>query len=104
MTIERVALPPFGVEVPASAGMLKTHSPDKCFNDKACVIHNPSDHHMRDWPITLRIDRFAALAERVCPDGIGHPDPDSMAYITSLIGEKKAYYESIHGCDGCCRE
>jgi hypothetical protein len=36
--------------------------------------------------------------ERICPHGIGHPDPDDMAYWKS-IGEESM---GVHGCDGCC--
>jgi hypothetical protein len=63
-----------------------------------CVVHNPSDHHMRDWPLHWRDDR--KIFERICPHGIGHPDPDDMAYKKS-IGHPD---EGIHGCDGCCNE
>ena len=56
-----------------------------------CVIHNPSQHHMRGWRTLWRDDRY--LMERVCVHGVGHPDPDCIAY-TKDSGE--------HGCDGCC--
>jgi hypothetical protein len=52
-----------------------------------CVIHNPSDHHMRSWPLIWRGDR--KMFERVCEHGIGHPDPDHP-------------FDKTHGCDGCC--
>lgn len=64
-----------------------THDSDKCAGEH-CVIHNPSDHHMREWPTHFRSDR--GITERICPHGIGHPDPDD---ITA---------DRIHGCDGCC--
>ena len=54
-----------------------------------CPIHWPSDHHMRDWPTNWRSD-WGAFMERICPHGIGHPDPD----------DKNA--DPVHGCDGCC--
>lgn len=38
------------------------------------------------------------LAERVCRHGIGHPDPDSLAYLESRGVEGMG----VHGCDGCC--
>lgn len=65
-----------------------------------CVIHNPSDHKMKDWPTHWRDDR--KLMERICPHGIGHPDPDDIAFKRDLLGPKFAETESIHGCDGCC--
>lgn len=65
-----------------------------------CVIHNPSNHAMSTWPTHWRGDR--KLMERICPHGIGHPDPDDMDYYNSHGGTDK--YRGIHGCDGCCIE
>lgn len=56
-----------------------------------CVIHCPSTHHMFSWPTHWRHDR--GIMERICPHGVGHPDPDCK-YVAS---------DSIHGCDGCCQ-
>jgi hypothetical protein len=53
-----------------------------------CPLHNRSDHHMRDWPQHWRGDRY--LMERICPHGVGHPDPDDPST------------DRTHGCDGCC--
>lgn len=61
---------------------------------RVCMIHNPSDHHMRSWPLGFRADRMP-LAERFCPHGVGHPDPDCVAFLGEGWG--------VHGCDGCCR-
>jgi hypothetical protein len=66
----------------------KTHSKDQCYSED-CVIHNPSIHHMLAWPTHFREDN--GLMERICPHGIGHPDPDDP--------KSKGY---VHGCDGCC--
>ena len=63
------------------------HSIERC-RPQHGVIHNPSDHHMRDWPTHFRDDRH--LMERMCPHGVGHPDPDDPNPNT------------VHGCDGCC--
>lgn len=57
-----------------------------------CTIHNPSDHHMNTWPI-------ARGGERVCPHGIGHPDPDYLAWLNRVQPDNSG---DIHGCDGCC--
>ena len=62
-----------------------------------CVIHFPSDHRMRAWPMILR---ETALVERVCDHDIGHPDPDSVMWFDSI--GIRGY--GIHGCDGCCQE
>jgi len=58
-----------------------------------CTIHNRSNHSMRSFPQQCRSDR--AIMERICPHGVGHPDPDEYKLLLST-------YEGIHGCDGCC--
>lgn len=67
--------------------ILKVHDAIVCAG-RHCVIHNPSDHHMRDWPTHWRDDR--GIMERICPCGVGHPDPDDISPDTS------------HGCCSCC--
>ena len=64
---------------------------------KHCPFHNPSDHPLNNAPINIRTDK-GGLVERICEHGIGHDDPDSVAYFHS-IGETWA---GVHGCDGCC--
>lgn len=63
---------------------------------RACVIHNPSNHHMREWLITWRGDK--GVFERHCPHGIGHPDPDDAEYLIATGRESW----TVHGCDSCC--
>ena len=71
--------------------ILYVHHPSNCEHEfRACCIHRPSNHHMRNWPQLWRADKH--LMERGCPHGVGHPDPDG-------IFERGA---GIHGCDGCC--
>lgn len=55
---------------------------------------------MVDWPQHWRADRL--LMERICKHGVGHPDPDDIAYKRIQHGDSVAESESIHGCDGCC--
>jgi len=71
---------------------------------QVCIFHNPTEHKMRDWPMNLRTDAWAApLIERMCPHGVGHPDPDSVAFMDRNLSPKsKKYGFGIHGCDGCC--
>lgn len=79
------------------------HDPENC-EGAFCPLHNPSNHKMRDWPMNLRTDSWAfPLIERICPHGIGHPDPDSVAYLerNTKFGKIKGTW-GIHGCDGCC--
>lgn len=79
--------------------MSLTHSKEDC--QAPCAIHAPSDHHMKDWPLKWRPDRY--LMERTCEHGIGHPDPDHMARMEMLRGKDFADGHGVHGCDGCCR-
>jgi hypothetical protein len=88
-----------GITLP-NGRFLRTHSPDACRIPERCVIHNPSDHHMREWPLNWRGDR--GLMERICKHGTGHPDPDDIAYKTATAGEQYADVEAVHGCDECC--
>lgn len=67
---------------------------------ESCCIHNPSDHHMKDWPLHWRDD--AGKMERLCPHGIGHPDPDEMAFLERINADSLSHI-GIHGCDGCCK-
>ena len=64
-----------------------------------CCIHNPSNHHMKDWPTHWREDR--GIMERICEHGVGHPDPDDLAF-QERISYDGSCYSGVHGCDGCC--
>lgn len=80
---------------------LYTH-PETACEGQTCSIHNPSDHSMKHFPQHWRNDRN--LMERLCPHGVGHPDPDDLDYKRRTRGDEFAGYEGIHGCDGCCAE
>lgn len=70
------------------------HAPEKC-DGTGCSVHHPSNHHMRTWPKVWR--SWHCYFERQCPHGIGHPDPDDVAYLLSIDDEP-----APHSCDGCC--
>jgi len=89
-----VAEPVFGIQVGKRG--IRIHGPSKC-EGRPCPFHNPSDHALKDALINVRMDRNA-LVERICEHGVGHPDPDSVAYFEQL-GQTMV---GIHGCDGCC--
>jgi hypothetical protein len=72
---------------------LSTHDPAICAGEP-CTIHNRSAHGMRAFPQYWRDDR--RIMERICPHGIGHPDPDDFNIRTG-------HDPGVHGCDGCCR-
>jgi hypothetical protein len=112
LTSMQAAEPILGRQV--GHAVLRVHPRSKCEGrDIPCCIHDPSGHHMRAWEMNWRGDR--GIMERVCPHGIGHPDPDDAAYrrhrdlakvpeFDEDGYELNAYDEGIHGCDGCCRE
>jgi len=68
------------------------HSPEECFGPP-CSIHAPSEHRLNMAPLHWRYDR--QIMERICPHGIGHPDPDDIKI-------REGWDEGVHGCDGCC--
>lgn len=72
-----------------------SHGPNVC-TGQACTIHNMTNHHMRSFTQHWRDDR--GIMERICPHGVGHPDPDEYAV---RIGKDSG----VHGCCGtqCCR-
>lgn len=91
--VENAAEPIFGIQV--GPAVLNVHRKENCSGEH-CVVHNPSDHHMRDWPLNWRSDR--KMMERICPHGVGHPDPDDLAHK-----ERTGANDSeVHGCDLCC--
>lgn len=70
-----------------------THLPSDC-EGRHCIVHNPKHTHMDDWPLHWRSDR-GLYFERICPHGVGHPDPSQFDYW-NLQGR---VYETVHGCD-----
>lgn len=105
----------FEMRSPAPGVVQVNHAPSLC-EGQYCVIHNPSDHHMKTWPTTFRSDRARILSadlfyggvafvltERICEHGVGHPDPDSIAYARKIGGNEFAEIEGVHGCDRCCQ-
>ena len=79
-----------GHKLENSEEILTNTHPAKLCEGQPCTIHNMSDHSMRSFPQHYRGDR--GFMERICPHGIGHPDPDDIL-------DK---FEAVHGCDGCC--
>ena len=80
-----------------SFSILRVHLASVCQSrDVPCVIHRPSEHHMRGWRLNWRDD--LKLMERVCPHGLGHPDPDQLAWERASGRD----WGRVHGCDSCC--
>jgi hypothetical protein len=103
--------PPFDMFSPAPGVVAITHAPEVC-DGSFCCVHNPSDHHMRDWPLTFRTDNGMlcpshsghglVLSERICEHGCGHPDPDSLAWLRQHDPFDIGSW-GIHGCCRCCQ-
>lgn len=82
-------------------GGVRIHNEEDCaalWSDQHCPFDKPSDHKMVSWPLLIRVDR-GGLCERLCEHGVGHPDPDSEAFLYE-ISPSGAW--GVHGCDGCC--
>lgn len=78
---------------------VRVHAECHC-RGESCSIHNPSEHSMSGFKRYWRYDR--GLMERICPHGVGHPDPDHLAFVRKIGGDAIARTEGVHGCDGCC--
>lgn len=79
--------------------LINVHSEMECMT-RHCVIHNPSAHHMVEWPTYWRDP--PGMMERVCRHGYCHPDPDQMTYLFQERPEEEARALEVHVCDGCC--
>ena len=81
---------------------LVTHGQATC--EPPCPIHAPSAHPLNEARLHWRSDR--GMWERICVHGVGHPDPDDLAYKQRHMdpGEYAAHAYGDHGCcaDGCC--
>lgn len=79
---------------------LTVHHRNQCH--PPCPVHDPSDTLMSGFKLHWREDR--GIFERICPHGVGHPDPDTMTYLLTQYGMDRMQAEAVHGCDGCCTE
>lgn len=80
----------------ASDVPLNSVHPVSACGGRVCIIHQPTKHHMSDWPLIWRDD--VGIFERICGHGIGHPDPDQGAFWA----ENNLDWRWVHGCDRCC--
>lgn len=80
----------------------RTHTKDQCKATrkqgapKGCVLHRPTLHKLTGSPQVLRA---STLIEDQCSHGVGHPNPDSAAFLNWRDGTTTW---GSHGCDGCC--
>lgn len=79
---------------------MSVHKQDEC-SGEFCVIHKPSMHHMRFWPIVFEPD-LQFLAMRSCEHGMLHPDPDSLAHFLEMGSDYTVHLECGHDERPCC--
>ena len=87
--------------------LLQVHNQSDCYGPNCC-IHNPSDHPLRNAPLTW----YPGVGMmRVCEHDYIHPDPDDLAVKLRTHGiiDGLALLEAIssvhlveENCDGCC--
>jgi hypothetical protein len=87
-------IPNHNLQEQAVIAMLENTHPEVRCAGRACVLHNPTDHPQRRFPLHWRNDRV--MFERICPCGIGHPDADQYSYWEEI----GAIHEGVHGCCG----
>jgi hypothetical protein len=89
--------------------MLRTHPAGACLvEDAGCPIHRPSDHPLRDAPMTW--SQPLRMLFRRCDHGVLHPDPDSLGFentvalLRTLNGEPALGFDEWHPCctQRCC--
>ena len=85
----------YASEFATLSSLRNIHAEAQC-RGQVCVIHNPTDHHMRRWPLIWRDDR--QILERICVHGTGHPDPDHLPYWAATGRDDNRW----HGCCDCC--
>lgn len=90
----------YEIYITGTGQKLKVHTKDKC-TDHNCCIHNSSYHPLRNCPTHWRDD--LGTMERICKHGIGHPDPDDLAFKNiDKTSSSPDYDYGEHSCDGCC--
>lgn len=74
------------------------HPREACAGETCCV-HNPSQHHMSEFP-QIWFDDTKSMARR-CPHGVYHPDPDEVAFRKKRPG---MWQQGWHPCclSKCC--
>lgn len=87
--------------LPDRTQIVGVHTTLDCLRMPSCALHRRSDHHLRHFPQVHQlianspesvVHSWWGPMQRMCPHGIGHPDPDNSYHILHNID-----------CDGCCR-
>lgn len=96
MSFEGVWEPTTNTYLTGTRQVLHNIHPRSACEGRHCVIHDPSSHDMRGFPTNWRYDKLQM--ERICPHGVGHPDPNDLEFHMSHGRD----WMGVHGCDGCC--
>jgi hypothetical protein len=83
--------------LPNGQVLVNVHEPYECVGEN-CTIHDPSDHHMKDWP--QEWDQSRRIMMRVCSHGDMHIDPDEPGYLSCVWDNSQAVPRLV--CDACC--
>lgn len=86
--------------VTGTGQQIEVHERKQDCLDYGCCIHNPSKCAKKIGVTHWREDRM--LMERICEHGVGHPDPDGIAFRKRWWGYDYDPSGEVHGCDGCC--
>lgn len=78
--------------------LTNVHDESLC-QGRCCVIHYPSDHHMRDYPLIW--NSLETQMERLCEHDFTHPDPDDLLYWINIANMP---WKAEHICcpHDCC--
>ena len=79
--------------------LLDVHTRDQCAT-QFCVIHHPSNHHMKTWDYYW--DNRSRMMMRMCEHSVLHPDPDQVAFERRYLEPAVLATVIDHYCDGCC--
>lgn len=90
-------IPPKITEWEDSHG-LHHHGLSMC-EGRNCVIHNPSDHHMREWVISWDFSDYPVRAMRICEHGVHHVDPDHIGWLKTWMAPEIIEKNTCEGID-----
>ena len=67
----------------ADSGQLVVNIHPSKWCSGTCVVHRPSDHHMRKLELSFDVEKKAF--QRACEHGDLHQDPDERTYWTNVL-------------------
>lgn len=84
----------------ANGTLTRVHPAANCSGEH-CWVHNPSDSHMKTWPVAW--DAHSRIAYRLCPEHRHpHPDLDDFRYRHRYSAKYSGWFENMYGKHECC--